>query len=77
MDYIDDAPCMVEGLESIANAQNVVKKLYDRGYSENEVKAICFDNAYHYILPYLKYWNENLPFSYKKDCHVFIIWTYK
>ena len=55
MDYIDDAPCMVEGLESIANAQNVVKKLYDRGYSENEVKAICFDNAYHYILPYLKY----------------------
>ena len=55
MDYIDGTPCMVEGLESIACAQNLVKKLYDRGYNENEVKAICFDNAYDYMRPYLKY----------------------
>ena len=55
MDYMDNIPCMVDGLESIACVQNLVSKLYARGYNEDEVKAICFDNAYHFMLPYLIY----------------------
>lgn len=55
MDYMDNTPCMVKGLESIAHAQNLVSKLYARGYTLDEVKAICFDNAYHHMLPYLIY----------------------
>lgn len=55
MDYMDNNPCMVDGLNSVADVQNLVKKLYTRGYSKDEIEAICFENAYQYMLPYLIY----------------------
>lgn len=55
MDYMDENVCMIDGLESIAYAQNLVKQFYCKGYTDNEVKAICFDNAYRYMLTYLTY----------------------
>lgn len=53
MDYMGDEPCMVDGLESIAHVPNLVQKLFDHGYQEDEVKAICFDNAYRFMKDYL------------------------
>lgn len=53
MDYMDNAPCMVDGLESIAYAQNLVHSLSQRGYSLEEIYKICFDNAYQFMKSYL------------------------
>ena len=55
MDYMDDPTCMVKGLDSVAHIQNLANRLIERGYSQEEVEDICFQNANRYMETYLRY----------------------
>lgn len=55
MDYMDDPTCMVKGLDSVAHIQNLATGLQKRGYTDEEIEAICFKNADTFMKSYLVY----------------------
>lgn len=55
MDYMDDPTCMVKDLDSVAHIQNLADRLKVRGYSEQEIQDICFQNAHRFMQSYLHY----------------------
>lgn len=55
MDYMGDETCMVKGLQSVAHIQNLATSLKARGYTEQEISAICHDNANAFMTKYLIY----------------------
>lgn len=55
MDYMDDPTCMVKGLDSVAHIQALAQALHEHGYTDEEVEAICFNNAFAFMESYLIY----------------------
>lgn len=55
MDYMDDPTCMVKGLDSVAHIQNLATTLHQKGYTDEEINDICFENANHFMNNYLHY----------------------
>ena len=55
MDYMDDPTCMVKGIDSVAHIQNLANRLLERGYSQQEVEDITFNNANRFMKDYLIY----------------------
>lgn len=54
MDYFEDgADAGVDGLQNAAECQNFVDALYKVGFTEEEVKKVCYYNAYRVFKEYL------------------------
>lgn len=53
MDYMDINPCMVDNLNSIADAQLIIEELKNVGLNNEEIEKICYSNAYRFMKNYL------------------------